>query len=308
MPTFIVLLSALCLLSSSVFAVTEYVYNGGFELYYPSGDPYGWRVSGGEYSYVYAATVEYIHSGNYALVATTNSAPYTLYQYLDTITVGTIYRLSFYLRQGEPDKGQGAQQNSIIVNLSGVQVLDLVNEPADSSWHYYQFDVQATYPDPELSFAFLNTVDNWYLDDVSVVDIPLPDFETTPVPFFANDGNQVGTGTMSYDGQDFSVAVDLTSGPYQAVSASLYIGFKEDIVGKQLPQPIEISHKQLFTVSTPSTSCGVGEFISMRIHVAIPGSKKIAAWLKPQGNGYYYSFLFDNGATFERFVACPPTP
>ena len=147
----------------------ELVVNGGFE----TGDLTGWTQSG-DTSY---SAVEnwgaYAPSGSYVWDTGSLGMGYlsqTIYN-----SLGSTYDISFDL--GTSNYG-GDPLGEFTASFGGIQLLDLTNQ-SDFWFTHYSFTINGYTPtSAELMFSFYNIPGGWYLDNVSVTDLPYDN----PVP------------------------------------------------------------------------------------------------------------------------------
>ena len=153
------------------------VQNGGFE----TGDFSHWILAGdnGSYNIVDTGTFSGFspHSGTYSAAMGIPNLPYaTLSQTLPTIP-GQAYLLSFWFTDPDPS-GLGVTPNEFTVSWNGTTLFDQVNVPLITVWSNLQFRVTATGPASVLTFGAYNKNDAIGLDDVSVVPIAMPAFQS----------------------------------------------------------------------------------------------------------------------------------
>ena len=155
------------------------VRNGGFE----TGDFTGWTLAGNTiyrgnvYNAVEGSSSGFAvaHSGKYGAFLG-DTAVAGLSQTLSTVP-GQMYLLSFWL--DNPTSGAG-QQFNLSWNSSGTAnstLVGITNPPA-FGWTNLQFLVTATGTNTILRFSAANPPNYFGLDDVSVVPIPQPGFQT----------------------------------------------------------------------------------------------------------------------------------
>lgn len=156
-------------------AHADLVSNGGFEqdVIDSSNDPVtppaGWTVLGTSPNIGVDSSNP--NSGlNEAFLGTIGGTG-TLQQTLTT-TAGTTYVVSFALEnQGGPITGT----NSFQATFGGSSLLTLSNAPTDFGYNLYSFNVTASGVSTLLAFNEQNDEFNWFLDDVSVNAIGVPE-------------------------------------------------------------------------------------------------------------------------------------
>ena len=153
----------------------ELVQDGGFEV----GDLAYWNLVGSDaagYNYVDDGTYTGLtpHSGTYfAALGEYGSLAY-LSQTLPT-RAAQPYLLSFWLQSA--DLGSGTTPNQFIAQWNGSTLLNDVNVAA-FNWTNMLYVVEATGASTVLQFASRNDPGTFALDDVSVLPIPLPSFQS----------------------------------------------------------------------------------------------------------------------------------
>ena len=148
------------------------VVNGDFE----TGDFTGWTQSG-DTSFTSVSTTM-PHSGSFSAQLGPLSEGF-LDQNITTVP-GQVYTVDFWLAQGAFG---GAGPNDFSASFAGVNIISLVNSGVFPYTHY-TMDIAATGTSSDLQFAFSNSPDYWFLDDVcvtpSVGGTPTPTPTTTP--------------------------------------------------------------------------------------------------------------------------------
>ena len=142
------------------------VVNGGFE----TGSFSGWTQSG-DLGFTSVSTTD-VHSGTFSAQLGPLSEGF-LDQTIATV-VGQTYTVDFWLAQGFFG---GAGPNDFSASFAGVSILSLVNSGVFPYTHY-TMDIAATSTSSNLHFAFSNSPDYWFLDDVCVT----PSGGGTPTP------------------------------------------------------------------------------------------------------------------------------
>jgi hypothetical protein len=154
------------------------VQNGGFE----TGDFSFWLLAGDNGGYNIVDTGAFSgfspHSGAYSAAMGIPSAPEaTLTQTLPTIP-GQTYLLSFWFTDPDPAMAGTTVPNEFTVFWNGTTLFDQVNVPIITVWSNLQFRVIATGPASVLTFGAYNQNDAIGLDDISVVPIAMPAFQS----------------------------------------------------------------------------------------------------------------------------------
>jgi hypothetical protein len=153
----------------------ELVQDGGFEV----GDLAYWNLVGSDaagYNYVDDGTYTGLtpHSGTYfAALGEYGSLAY-LSQTLPT-RAGRAYLLSFWLQSA--DLGSGTTPNQFIAQWNGSTLTNIVNAGV-FDWMNMSYVVVAAGANTVLQFAARNDPGTFALDDVSVVPISLPSFQS----------------------------------------------------------------------------------------------------------------------------------
>ncbi len=143
------------------------VQNGGFE----AGDFSYWTETGDTSYCAVSTSALYVYSGNYgALMGPQGSRSY-LSQTLPT-TAGQLYLLSLWL-----DSPDGLTPNDFSASWNGATLLDQANLPA-VGWTNLQYLVMATGPSTVIQFGFRNDQSYFGFDDVSVVPVAMPAFQS----------------------------------------------------------------------------------------------------------------------------------
>lgn len=154
----VVFVLTLCARSASANLVT----NGGFE----AGDLTGWTVSGA--SGLIGVDTANPHSGSYAAYMGPVGSNGYLSQSLSTAP-GTEYLLDFWLRE------DNQTPNFFGVTWGGSSIFSQPDLTLlQPSYVQYQFTVYATGTATTLTFATQNDSGYFYLDDVSVNEVPVP--------------------------------------------------------------------------------------------------------------------------------------
>jgi hypothetical protein len=145
------------------------VSNGGFE----TGSFSGWTLNpSSEYDLVTTSSA-WVHSGSYGAELGPTSLNY-LYQTLTT-SPGQNYLLSLWV--DNPSGQAGATPNQFLVQWNGTTLFNQTNMPY-TAWTNLQFVVTATSASTVLQFGFEDTPAYLGLDDISVIPISEPAFET----------------------------------------------------------------------------------------------------------------------------------
>ena len=155
----------------------ELVQDGGFE----AGDFAYWNLAGSNpagYNFVddgttYGPPLTPYDGSHFVLLGEAGSLAY-LSQTLPTRT-GQPYLLSFWLQSA--DLGSGTTPNQFLAQWNGSALLNDVNVGA-FNWTNMLYVVEATGASTVLQFASRNDPGIFALDDVSVVPIPLPSFQS----------------------------------------------------------------------------------------------------------------------------------
>ncbi|SPE52590.1 putative Sedolisin [Verrucomicrobia bacterium] len=143
------------------------VQNGGFE----TGDFSFWTQTG-DFSYCSVSTSSlYTHSGSYGASLGPQGALGYLSQSLPT-TAGQSYLLSFWL-----DSPDGLAPNEFSVSWNGLTLFDQVNL-GTIGWTNLQYLVTASGPSTVIQFGFRNDQSYFGFDDVSVLPVPTPSFQS----------------------------------------------------------------------------------------------------------------------------------
>ena len=158
--------SSVALLS---FAPTNLIGNGGFE----TGDFTDWTLDGDPGENYVGSDPGYVHSGNYAAELGESDGLAFLSQSVPTVS-GGLYLFSFWLANPELIGGPG--YNEFQASWNSAVLFDQVNlGPFDFT--NLQFLVTASGPSTTVQFGSENDADYFALDDVSVVFVPLPNFQ-----------------------------------------------------------------------------------------------------------------------------------
>lgn len=153
---------------------TSSVLNGGFE----SGDFSYWTLSGNSaagFNSVDDGTAVLPHSGNYVATFGQIGSLGTLSQTLTT-RPGQTYLLSFWLTS-QPDLDGSTTPNEFRAKFDGRTLFDAVNLGI-LDWTNIQFVVTATGTNAMLEFGFLDNPYYLGLDDIALLPIPFPSFES----------------------------------------------------------------------------------------------------------------------------------
>jgi hypothetical protein len=154
------------------------VTNGGFE----TGDFSGWYTNGSVNYASVTSNHSYVHSGSYGVQAGP-LAPWFLFQFPQSLQIGELYTVSFWLENSGGGSGSSLSTFWTATPDFGAayQVFGLTNAPA-FSWTNVQLNLMAARPEEELEFQFENTLNYFGLDDVSV----------TPAVLVSNGGFETG--------------------------------------------------------------------------------------------------------------------
>ncbi len=119
-----------------------------------------------------------VHSGNFSAELGPTSEGF-LDQNIVTVP-GQMYTVDFWLAQG---LFGGAGPNDFSASFAGVTIVSLTNS-GPFPYTHYTMNIMATSTSTDLHFAFFNSPDYWYLDDVCVIPIggatPTPTATATP--------------------------------------------------------------------------------------------------------------------------------
>lgn len=149
--------------SSASAAPVELVTNGGFET-----DLAGWNM-GGDTTYTFVDTREGgAHTGLYNACIGPATMGY-LSQSIAT-DAGAQYHLSYWLATMGTGPGDVFQVRIDDTLQPGLTVSNLPDLP----WTEYRTTFTATSGSTDIEFGAMNSVDYWYLDDVSVTAVPEP--------------------------------------------------------------------------------------------------------------------------------------
>jgi hypothetical protein len=166
---FLFVLIAVAALSVAYPAKADLITNGGFE----TGDFTGWTVSG-------ARTVTgplfgtSPHSGNYQASFLTSGS---LTQTLATMA-GQSYTIDFFLAKTLVAPAPGL--TSFALQWDGATIFSLTSHPFQFGYTEYMFNVTASTSSTNLSFIFGTDASTaWFLDDVSVNAVGVPDGGST---------------------------------------------------------------------------------------------------------------------------------
>ena len=128
------------------------VANGGFE----TGGIQGWTLSGGASA---SNVLPGGHTGDFAFAYGSATSSGEIMQTVPA-SAGEMVNISFWY------KAEGSN-NIFEASFDGHTLVSLVNDTTHTSWTQFSYSVQSTSTNPTLSFAFSNSTDHDYLDDVS---------------------------------------------------------------------------------------------------------------------------------------------
>lgn len=149
------------------------VTNGGFE----SADFTGWQLTGSPDMNVVAADPAYVHSGDNAAFFGEVGGLGGISQGLAT-TVGQTYTLKFWLGNMGASEANTDTSSFFSFAIGGAtQLASLLNNKTATELTPYDVSFVATTDLTELAFSFRQDEAFWFLDDVSVDEVP-----TVPVP------------------------------------------------------------------------------------------------------------------------------
>jgi len=176
--------------SGSLFA-QNLITNGGFEMGAPGGVGFGgmtgWAPvnettahynSGAAYtflddgSYSYQIAVSGPHSGNYMADFGSVGMATGIKQTIATTTGGT-YDVSFWLANDDGANPQKGSFTSILVTFGSATLINTNTQP-EFGWTFYDYLVTASGPSSTLMFDIQQDPSYYYLDDVSVNQVPEP--------------------------------------------------------------------------------------------------------------------------------------
>jgi subtilase family serine protease len=150
------------------------VFNGGFE----EGSFTNWSVNATGLVEVVNSNVvldqPYVHSGTYAAYLSQPGQLGFLSQSA-AILAGQPCLISFWL-----DNPVGGAPNEFQVSWNGIKLFDQTNLPA-SGWTNIQLVASATAQQTELKFGFRQDVNGFGLDDVGVMSVPAPAFQSIAI-------------------------------------------------------------------------------------------------------------------------------
>lgn len=180
--------AALFAFSGSLFA-QNLVNNGGFELGTPNGVGYGgfygWTPvnetvahfnSGTSYTFLddgsYSAVVSGSHSGNYMADFGSVGKAAGIEQTIATTPGGT-YDVSFWLANDDGADPVKGSFTSILVTFGSATLINTTDQPR-FGFTFYDFLVTANGSSSVLQFDIQQDPNYYYLDDVSVTQVPEP--------------------------------------------------------------------------------------------------------------------------------------